>query len=237
MKRTKKILSLALCAVLLVAGTVATTVAYLTSTTEVVNNTFTVGNVEITLDEAYVTEYGKPVTGSWDDSDKDKVVDEREITGDLTEVTNPTGALRVIANEYKLIPSHNYVKDPTIHVGPTTNSENVLLFTKVENGLAEIEAATTIENQMLEKGWKKLGSVENVWYWAGDKNNETGIPVAVADGTDVGVFDEFTLTSDADVSTYVDATITIEAYAVQADGFDGKTAAEVWTAAPLAAWN
>ena len=97
MKRTKKILSLALCAVLLVAGTVATTVAYLTSTTEVVNNTFTVGNVSITLDEADVDVYG---------------------------VKN--GTTRDTTNQYKLIPGHKYVKDPTIHVGAT--SEDVLLF-------------------------------------------------------------------------------------------------------------
>ena len=48
MKRTKQILSLALCAILLVSATVATTVAYLTSQ-DAVTNTFTVGKVAITL--------------------------------------------------------------------------------------------------------------------------------------------------------------------------------------------
>jgi len=209
MKRTKKILAMLLCATLLVTGTVAVTVAYLTSTTKVVNNTFTVGKVAITLDEADVTEYGVKETDS-----------------------------RVIANKYKLIPGHNYLKDPTIHVGPTEASENVLLFVKVVNGLAGIEAATTIENQMLAKGWEKLTGVANVWYWTGDSDSSkvTEIPVAVADDKDVVVFDEFTLKSDAKVEGYAAASITIEAYGVQADGFENKTATEVWGLAPLTTW-
>lgn len=51
--KKSKILTLALCAVLLVATTVLGTMAYLTSQAEVVN-TFTVGKVVITLDEADV---------------------------------------------------------------------------------------------------------------------------------------------------------------------------------------
>ena len=87
MKKAKNALLLALCAVLLVGATIAGTVAYLTSTTTEVKNTFTAGNVTITLDEAPVDLYGKVVTGN-----------------------------RRTANEYKLIPGHTYTKDPTIHV-------------------------------------------------------------------------------------------------------------------------
>lgn len=58
--RTKtKALTLSLCAVLLVVTTVFATMAYLTSQ-DSVNNTFTVGKVEITLDEAQVNDYGVP---------------------------------------------------------------------------------------------------------------------------------------------------------------------------------
>ena len=59
-----KALLLAACAVLLVLGTVFTTVAFLSSTTDVVKNTFTVGNVVITLDE-------KDVDDSTPDMDRD----------------------------------------------------------------------------------------------------------------------------------------------------------------------
>ena len=104
MKTKTKALALALCAVLLVVSTVFVTMAYLTST-DSVTNTFTVGKVTITLDEAKVDEYGK----------------EEE------------GASRVDANTYKLIPGHTYTKDPQIHVD--TNSEDCYLFVKIENGL------------------------------------------------------------------------------------------------------
>ena len=53
MKKTTKVLALLLCAVLLVVGSVMGTLAYLTSQDEVVN-TFTVGDVQINLDEANV---------------------------------------------------------------------------------------------------------------------------------------------------------------------------------------
>ena len=53
MKKAKKVVALALCAVMLVVGSVAGTMAYLTSN-DSVTNTFTVGNVVITLDETNV---------------------------------------------------------------------------------------------------------------------------------------------------------------------------------------
>lgn len=85
-KTNTKALVLSLCAVLLVAVSVFTTVAFLKSS-DSVNNTFTVGKVAIILDEAKVNEYG--------------VAD--------------TAADRVEANTYKLIPGHRYTKDPTVH--------------------------------------------------------------------------------------------------------------------------
>lgn len=87
MKKAKKIVALLLCAVLLVGATVAGTVAYLTDTDNVVTNTFTVGKVVVTMDEAPVDEYGVPATGN-----------------------------RCTENSYKLVPGHTYTKDPTIHV-------------------------------------------------------------------------------------------------------------------------
>lgn len=100
----KKKLMTVLALVLVIAMSVAGTVAYLTST-DTVTNTFTVGNVEITLDEAKVDEYGVAATP----------------------------ATRVDKNDYKLIPGHTYTKDPTIHVA--TGSEDCWLFAKIENNL------------------------------------------------------------------------------------------------------
>ena len=86
MKNKKTALLLVLGAILLVAATMFGTVAYLTSK-DTVTNTFTVGNVAITLDETDVDVYGVKDTEN-----------------------------RVKENVYKLIPGHTYVKDPTVHV-------------------------------------------------------------------------------------------------------------------------
>ena len=51
MKARSKALLLALCAVLLVAVSVLGTMAYLTSKTQVITNTFTVGDINIELTE------------------------------------------------------------------------------------------------------------------------------------------------------------------------------------------
>ena len=91
-KTKTKALLMSLCAVLLVAASVLGTMAYLTDSKDV-KNTFTVGNVAIKLDEAKVDENGTQVV------DKDG---------------NPVA--RVTENEYKLLPGHTYVKDPTVTV-------------------------------------------------------------------------------------------------------------------------
>lgn len=54
MKTKRKALLLSVCAMLLVAASVMGTMAYLTAKTSAVQNTFTVGSVNITLDEADV---------------------------------------------------------------------------------------------------------------------------------------------------------------------------------------
>ena len=83
----KKSIALVMMAVLLVAASVMGTLAYLTST-DTVKNTFTVGKVAITLDEAKVDENGKVIAD----------------------------AERVKENSYKLMPGHKYTKDPTVTV-------------------------------------------------------------------------------------------------------------------------
>jgi sipW-cognate class signal peptide len=132
MKTRTKALLLTLCAALLVCATVLATMAFLTAT-DSVKNTFTVGNVAITLDEAEVDANGQAVT--------------------------PEN--RVDANQYKLIPGKAYTKDPTIHVA--TGSEDCWLFVKLENGLVDITGATTIENQMTAKGWAVIDATKNIY--------------------------------------------------------------------------
>lgn len=188
----KKIALMATSLVLVAALAVGGTLAYLTSQDEVVN-TFTVGNVAITLDEARVNPDGTPVAD----------------------------AARVKANEYKLIPGHNYTKDPTIHV--TTGSEPCYLFVKVENGISNIEKTdVTIASQMTTNGWTALSDGSNIYYYS-------SIVDASETAVDKVVFDSFTIAGDAAVASYSTAQVKITAYAVQADGFNN--AADAWAAA------
>lgn len=86
-RKFAKVALIALAMVLVCIVSIVGTVAYLTSESETVTNTFTVGNVKITLDEANVDE-----------------------NGDIEDAT------RVTENSYKLIPGETYTKDPTVHV-------------------------------------------------------------------------------------------------------------------------
>lgn len=190
-KTKTKALVLSLCAVLLVAVSVFTTIAFLKAS-DSVENTFTVGKVSITLDEAKVNEYGNTVSG----------------------------ADRVKANTYKLIPGHSYTKDPTVHFA--AGSEASWLFVKVENGLSAIEADATIAAQIVANGWTALGGAGNdgIYYRKVDATNVN---------LDYPVFGSFKLSGNAAVASYAAAKITVTAYAIQAEGFD--TAAAAWAEA------
>lgn len=129
-------LSVVACAVLLVVGSIAGTIAYLTST-QTVTNTFTVGDVTITMTET-------DVDGS---------------------TSGQAGTGRDVANTYKLIPGKTYTKDPVIYVG--ADSESCYLFVKITNGMAAIETdeeAKTVIGQMKEKGWVAFNAAEGVYY-------------------------------------------------------------------------
>lgn len=148
------------------------------------------------------------------------------ITLDETDVDNSTtGADRDRANSYKLLPGHTYTKDPIVHVNST--SEDCYLFVKVANEITAIEGKTTVAAQMAEKGWVAVDGVTGVYVYT--QNNA---PAVVAGGNNVPVFDNFTISGTVDnatLATYNNKTITVTAYAIQADGFEGKSAKEIRT--------
>ena len=121
MKTKTKALLLSLCAVLLVAATVFTTVAYLTSKDDV-KNTFTIGKVNIKLDEAKVDETGNAIEG----------------------------ADRVKENSYKLLPGHTYTKDPTVTV--LKGSEEAYVRMKVTMNKASDLIALCTDPEFAEDG-------------------------------------------------------------------------------------
>lgn len=199
-KKLRKLLTLVSCAVLLVCVTIAGTVAYLTYTTEAVENTFTVGNVAITLDEEDVDEYGVSYSETKD---------------------------RVDANVYKMIPGHEYKKDPTVHI--SEGSEDCWVFVKVDINVTETsEASKTIASQLTTNGWTCVDSTNNIWGYNTMLSNE-GTQNAVA-------FNTFTLANTYASGTDVSGmSINITAYAVQADGFN--TVSDAWTDAPCTEWT
>ena len=211
MKPRSKALLLTLCAVLLVAASVLGTMAYLTSTDEV-TNTFTVGQVKIKLDEAKA---------------------------------NPDGSLvanadRVKANEYKLLPGHTYNKDPMVTVLSGSESSYVKMtvtFSKA-NELDAIFAPggadlTSIFNGYDAAKWIAKGNTKDAtantrtyefWY-----KETVGAPTA--DVALDALFDSITVPgtiTNEQLATIEGMTITVNAYAIQADGFANAEAA--WAA-------
>lgn len=217
MKKTSKALLLMLCAVLLVAASVLGTMAYLTSQ-DSVTNTFTVGKVQIKLDEAKA---------------------------------NPDGTLvpnadRVKANSYKLLPGLTYAKDPMVTVLKGSESAYVKMtvtFSKA-NELDAIFAPnganmTSIFNGYDSTNWAYKGNTKDAatntrtyefWY-------KEAVDASEADVALDALFDSITVPGTIDndqLKTIEGMTITVNAYAIQADGFTataGKSAADVaWEA-------
>ena len=211
MKTKSKALLLALCAVLLVTVTVFGTMAYLTSTDEV-TNTFTVGKVAIKLDEAKAN----------------------------TDGTLVAGADRVKANSYKLLPGHTYNKDPMVTVLKGSESSYVKMtvtFTKA----AELDAIfdpngadmTSIFNGYDSTNWIAKGNTEDTA--ANTRTYEFWYKEAVgAPDADVALdalFDSITVPGEItneQLATIEGMTITVNAYAIQADSFANAEAA--WAA-------
>lgn len=220
MKTKSKALLLTLCAVLLVTASVLGTMAFLTSTASV-ENTFTVGSVKITLDEAKVTTDGKPVEG----------------------------AARVAENSYKLMPGHTYTKDPTIHVDAA--SEDCFIRAKVTltNASEWIAIATKYADNKVENIIK--GTDDNIWWVSqpavdNEKNTVTYTFVykneshtdelgkriwTSTDSKDLVLFNEIAIPgglTNEELKSVGSSKITVVAEAIQADGFETEAAA--WAA-------
>ena len=113
MKFSKKTLILASCMILCITMTAFGTIAYLTDRESVVN-TFTVGNIDIVLDETQINEDGE--RQYWVDTNGNGTPEPGEFFSE-SEPESANGVLsRVIENKYKLIPGKSYIKDPQMTV-------------------------------------------------------------------------------------------------------------------------
>ena len=207
----KKILVACLCVALAVLTVAGTTLAYLTSK-DTVTNTFTVGNVKITLDEAKAN----------------------------TDGTLVEGADRVKANSYKLMPGHTYNKDPMVTVQNGSEPSYIKMtvtFSKA-NALDAIFAPTGAELTSIFNGYDATN-----WIYKGNTKDATADTrtyefwykdTVGAPTTNVALdalFDSITVPdaiTGEQLATIAGMTITVDAYAIQADGFADADAA--WAA-------
>ena len=107
MRKLKRTLITSIAMILACVISIVATLAYLHNASEIVENTFTIGKIELHLDEAKVNEDGKPV----DENGNEVAL---------------ADAPRVLNNHYKLLPNRTYIKDPTIYV--EEGSEPCILF-------------------------------------------------------------------------------------------------------------
>lgn len=211
MKTKSKALLLTLCAVLLVAASVMGTMAYLTSTDKV-ENTFTVGKVAIKLDEA-----------------------KANTDGSLVE-----GAARVKANSYKLLPGHTYNKDPMVTVlsGSEASYIKMTVTFSEASALDAIFAPTGADLTSIFNGYDSTN-----WIYKGNTKDATAntrtyefwykekVGAPTADVALDALFDSITVPgtiTNEQLATIEGMTITVNAYAIQADGFANAEAA--WAA-------
>ena len=223
MKARKILVSLAALA-LVAAISIGGTLAYLTSNDEVVN-TFTVGNVAIKLDEADVNTSGDLLY--------------KQANGTLGTTKTNEIADRVKANDYHLLPGHTYTKDPTVTVqagSETSYIKMTVTFSKANELDAIFDPGatmTSIFNGYDAANWIYKGNTKDTeantrtyefWY-----KETVGAPTA--DVALDALFDSITVPgtiTNEQLATIAGMTITVNAYAIQADGF--ATADAAWTA-------
>lgn len=245
MKKSKKVLLTMLSAAALMVTTVFGTVAYFQDIDSQAN-TFTVGRVQIELDES-------------------------DVKADGTYEHNDDGSLkaRVKKNEYHLIPGQTYTKDPVVHVKEDSANAYVRMLVHVKR-IDQLRAALpkTDKNdkpiqehekyyaddlfliQMLCNGWDK-----DTWVYKGykeiDENpgktgiyefryvknetNNAGEPVknevVVESDEDTNLpalFTSITVPGEIDnahLAYLKDVQIVVKAHAIQADGFETADAA------------
>ena len=207
MKTKRKALLLSLCAVLLVVASVMGTMAYLTSS-DTVTNTFTVGKVEIKLDETDVTNPTGP---------RVQANSYRLLPG-LTYIKDPTVTVKAGSEP-------SYVK---MTVTFTKAAELDAIFAL--NGGADM---TSIFNGYDSTNWIDKGNTEDT-----DTNTRTyefwykeTVDARTADVVLDALFDSITVPGSItkeQLATIEGLTITVNAYAIQAAGF--ANAEEAWAA-------
>jgi len=213
-KRTTFVLSM-IAVVLVCAITVVGTLAYLNDKTGELKNTFTIGKVDITLEESVLKDDGTLTNNHEIDSDKGYT---------------PEGGTKVFGNKYKIVPDNTYPKDPQVSVQPGSEASWVFVKVEVSEKAAAVIDVAALKTQITTTyGWTELEA--GVYY------KQAAAVAEDAAALPLQVFASFTVKADASnaqlaalVAEGADEFIKISAYAVQkANSLD--TAAKAWAAA------
>lgn len=200
MKNIKRTLITVLAMLLVCVLSVTATLAYITTKSDTVKNTFTIGNVAITLDEAKVGPDGKAI---------------------------PTED-RVRENKYKLVAGKTYDKDPTVHIDAGSENAWVVVKVEIDESVAAVIDVNNITSQIVpaqNAKWVSVGTGSaTVKYYAYKTESKAGDDLVVFETIttkSTATSTDFTKITDEDA-------IEITAYAVQADGITNYT--EAWNA-------
>lgn len=195
---TTKTLVAMLALVLLIGCGIGGTLAYLTSKTDEVVNTFTVGNIVIDLFEH---EY---------------------VDGELTNTEVRSGG-----NTYKIVPGVNLDKDPTVVVkGDSEDCWLFVKVAEANWPTAALADGTKKVSYGIAEGWTQLAGVTGVYYRKVTSNTADQSFYVLKDN-EVTVSDELTTEEVNRIGTGANAPkLTFTAYAVQLEGFNDTTKTE-----------
>ncbi len=198
MKTKKKALLTVLCAVMLVVGSVFGTYAYLTDTTGPVTNTFTIGNVRITLDE---TDVDNSTVGK----DRDTANSYKLFPG-KSYVKDPTVTVDANSEDCWLFVTF---KEENNTLG--NSDEKIVQYTNDWTGWTHLE---TQQND---------GTV--VYYRAVKKTDTTKSWVLLTETNGKHITVNPNLTNETMPSESATPVLNFKAYAIQQEGFDTPAAA------------
>lgn len=225
MKTGKKVLLGVSGAALLVAGSIAGTLAYLTSTEEVVN-TFTIGKVDIDLTETELDENYQPVTEAGTDAD-----------GNPITVTKRTDE----GNEYRIVPGAEYIKDPTLTIKKNSEEAYVRLMVNITNW-NEMSKYTEVANlfpDLDDTHWERKTTKKNddgsllleYRYVTDDAKDKDTVTGKAEDYNLEPLFETIvipqTITTES-MEKLEGFKVTVQGHAIQSTGFD--TADAAWKA-------
>lgn len=209
-RRMQKMLIMVAALTLVLGVAIGGTVAYLVATTAQVQNTFTVGKIEIDLDEA-------------------PVVDNKETTGD-----------RVKANAYKVIPGDVIDKDPTVTVKSGSEKcyvfvlvTNSVAVNKDGDTGADLATPLNVASWTANAAWSPIatktaadGTVKTLYVY-GTADAGTEVDATATEKVLAPVFEEVTISNavtEKNIETITTADkILVDAYAHQSENVQFAT--------------